>query len=137
MPLAVLDGVDRTRSLISVVDDDEDVREALRGLIEALGFAVDAFASGVDFLRSPSVCDTLCLIADVHMPLMTGLELHQSLLALGLTIPTILITAYPDDRIRSLALNQGVICYLTKPIDQEALLGCVDLAVQRSHADEC
>ena len=125
------------RNLISVIDDDEDVREAIRGLIESLGFTVDAFASGVDFLGSPSIRDTLCLIADVHMPLMTGLELHQSLLALGLTIPTILITAYPDDRVRSLALNQGVVCYLSKPVDQDALLGCVDLAVQRSQAVDC
>jgi FixJ family two-component response regulator len=75
------------RNLISVIDDDEDVREAISGLIESLGFTVDAFASGVDFLGSPSIRDTLCVIADVHMPLMTGLELHQSLLALCLTIP--------------------------------------------------
>jgi FixJ family two-component response regulator len=119
------------RNLISVIDDDEDVREALTSLIESLGFAVEAFSSAVDFLRSPNVRHTLCLISDVHMPLMTGLELHQSLRGLGVTIPTILITAYPDDHIRSLALNQGVVCYLGKPIDQDALLGCVDLAVQR------
>jgi FixJ family two-component response regulator len=125
------------RNLISVIDDDEDFREAIRGLVESLGFTVEAFASAADFLGSPSIRDTLCLIADVHMPLMTGLELHQSLLALGLTIPTILITAYPDDRIRSLALNQGVVCYLSKPINQHALLGCVDLAVQRSQAGGC
>jgi FixJ family two-component response regulator len=122
------------RKLISVIDDDQDVREATTSLIESLGFTVEAFPSAVDFLRSPSVRHTLCLIADVNMPLMTGLELHQSLRELGVTIPTILITAYPDDRIRSLALDQGVVGYLSKPIDQDALLGCVDLAVQRSQA---
>jgi FixJ family two-component response regulator len=122
------------RKLISVIDDDQDVREATTSLIESLGFTVEAFPSAVDFLSSPSVRHTLCLIADVNMPLMTGLELHQSLRELGVTIPTILITAYPDDRIRSLALDQGVVCYLSKPIDQDALLGCVDLAVQRSQA---
>jgi FixJ family two-component response regulator len=122
------------RKLISVIDDDQDVREATTSLIESLGFTVEAFPSAVDFLRSPNVRHTLCLIADVNMPLMTGLELHQSLRELGVTIPTILITAYPDDRIRSLALDQGVVCYLSKPIDQDALLGCVDLALQRRQA---
>jgi len=124
------------RNLISVIDDDEDIREAITSLIESLGFTVEAFPSALDFLRSPNVRDALCLIADVHMPVMTGLELYQSLRGLGVTIPTILITGYPDDHIRSLALNQGVVCYLSKPIDQDALLGCVDLAVQRSEAGD-
>src|SRR5262249_43602156 len=122
--------------LISVIDDDEDVREALASLIESLGFMVEAFPSAVDFLGSPNVRDTVCLITDVHMPVMSGIELYEWLRGSGVTIPTILITAYPDDGMRSLVLNQGVIGYLSKPIDQEALLGCVSVAVKGSKAGE-
>src|SRR5689334_10855137 len=83
-----------SNALISIVDDDESVREAVEGLIESLGFRVEAFSSAMDFLASPTVAETSCMIADVHMPQMSGLELYQRLAAQGRDIPTILITAY-------------------------------------------
>src|SRR5262245_63286291 len=98
-------------------------------LMEVKGFTVDAFASAVDFLAHPNVCHTTCLIADVHMPRMTGIELHSHLIGSGRDIPTILITAYPDDSARVRALGQGVVCYLSKPVDEETLFEWVRLAL--------
>jgi FixJ family two-component response regulator len=117
--------VPKTKTLISVVDDDESMREAMRGLMKSLGYTAEAFASAEEFLNSRQVPHTSCLIADVHMPGMTGLELHHRLVASGKTIPTILITAYPDDDVRQRALGDGVVCYLSKPFDENDLLACI------------
>ena len=117
------------KTLISIVDDDESVREATRGLMSALGFAAEAFASGDDFLKSDHVHGTSCLIVDMQMPGMTGLELHARLVASGWAIPTILITAYPDNRGRARALGAGITCYLIKPFSEDALLDCIRLAL--------
>ena len=100
---------------ISIIDDDEQSRAALAGLMQAMGFTIETFSSAVDFLASPNVRHTSCLIVDVHMPRMTGTELHSRLVGSGYDIPTILITAYPDDSARTRALGQGVVGYLTKP----------------------
>jgi FixJ family two-component response regulator len=121
---------------ISIIDDDEQFRAALADLLGAMGFTIEAFPSAVDFLASPNVRRTSCLIVDVQMPRMTGPELHSRLVGSGYDIPTILITAYPDDSVRDRALGQGVVGYLTKPIDEEALLGCVESALQRAKSDE-
>lgn len=115
----------KAKPLISVVDDDESMREAIRGLMKSLGYTAEAFASAEEFLNSPKVPRTSCLIADVQMPGMTGPELHRHLLAAGNPIPTILITAYPDDRARERALEDGVVCYLSKPFDENDLLTCL------------
>jgi FixJ family two-component response regulator len=101
-----------------------------------MGFTIETFPSALDFLASPNVRHTSCLIVDVHMPRMTGTELHNHLVASGYNIPTILITAYPDDSAKARALGQGVVGYLTKPIDERALLGCVESALQRAKSDE-
>ena len=82
-------------------------------------------ASAEEFLNSREAPGTSCLIADVQMPGMTGLELHYHLLASGKTVPTILITAYPDDNVRERALSDGVVCYLSKPFDEDDLLACI------------
>jgi len=119
-----------SNALISIVDDDESVREAVEGLIESLGFRVEAFSSAMDFLASPTVAETSCMIADFHMPRMSGLELYQHLAAQGRDIPTILITAYPDGDVRDRALAEGVVSYLTKPFDDDALIECIRLALQ-------
>ena len=103
-------------SLVSVVEDDRYFRESMRRLMRSLGYNVEAFSSAADFLASPRLIETTCLIADVHMPAMTGLELHRHLIEAGYTIPTILVTAYPDDVDRARALNDGVVCYLRKPV---------------------
>ena len=121
---------------ISIIDDDEQSREALADLMQAMGFTIETFPSAVDFLASPNVRHSSCLIVDVHMPRMTGTELHSRLVGSGYDIPTILITAYPDDGARARALGQGVVAYLTKPIDEKVLLGCVESALQRAKSDE-
>ena len=91
--------------------------------MRSLGYTVEAFPSAADFLASPHVAETACLIADVHMPAMTGIELYRHLLDAGHAIPTILVTAYPNDADRARALNDGVVCYLRKPVDEGYLKG--------------
>lgn len=115
----------KTTALISVIDDDESMREAVRGLMKSLGYRAEVFASAEEFLSSRQLPRTSCLIADVQMPGMTGIELHRHLVASGKTIPTILITAYPDDSARAGALGSGVVCYLSKPFDENDLLACI------------
>jgi FixJ family two-component response regulator len=115
--------------LISIVDDDDPFREAMTSLMKSLGFEVEAFSSAEAFLASPRLGSTSCLIADVHMPGMTGIELQRHLVASGRMIPVILITAYPDDNVRARALAAGVICYLSKTFDDDALLGFVRSAL--------
>ena len=123
--------------LISIVDDDEAVREATKGLMRAVGFRADAFGSAEDFLKFDRLHSTACLIADVQMPRMSGLELHRRLVTSGLSIPTILITAYPNDSGRERALKAGVIGYLTKPFNMDELLGCIEAALERQPAGSC
>ena len=124
------------KTLISIIDDDEDFREALQGLMTSMGFRVEAFSSALDFLARTNICDTSCLIVDVHMPRMTGIELHRRLVESGYAIPTILITAYPDESVRVRAMADGVIGYLTKPCDSEELLACVSSALERAERGE-
>src|ERR1700728_1352300 len=116
-------------SLISVVEDDRFFRESMRRLMRSLGYSVEAFPTAADFLASPRLVETACLIADVHMPAMTGLDLHKRLMEAGYEIPTILVTAYPDEDVRVRALRDGVVCYLRKPLDQEHLVRCVHAAL--------
>ena len=115
--------------LIAIVDDDESIREAVAGLMAWLGFRVQTYSSAVDFLQSTGVEDSSCLIADVQMSRMTGIELHKRLKELGHPIPTILITSYPNDEARASALADGVVCYLGKPFDTDTLIDCVRSAL--------
>jgi FixJ family two-component response regulator len=126
----------RAKTLISIIDDDADVREALAGLMNSRGFTVKAFPSALDFLARPNIRDTSCLIVDLNMPGMTGIELHRRLVELGYAIPMILITAYPDESVRAHALANGIICYLSKPCDEDALFGCVWSALERAKPGE-
>ena len=121
--------LDKPRSIISIVDDDESVREATEARMKSLGFGARTFSSAADFLASPGIEDTSCMVADINMPHMTGVELHRRLLDLGYAIPSILITAYPDEEVRASALADGVICYLVKPFEDEDLLHCIHLAL--------
>jgi FixJ family two-component response regulator len=116
--------------LISVVDDDDSVRESLGGLIRSVGFAVKAFASAEEFLTSDRLPDTDCLILDVRMPGMNGLELQRQLAASHMSIPVIFITAHGDEETRVRALNGGAVDYLLKPFSEEALLNAINTALK-------
>lgn len=115
--------------LLSVVDDDESVRESLPDLLREFGFAARAFSSAEEFLSSDSVGQTKCLILDVAMPGMTGLDLQQELRRRGQEIPVIFITAQKDEAIRNRALKQGAVKFLYKPFSDTALLEALNAAV--------
>jgi FixJ family two-component response regulator len=123
-------GRSQVKSLVSIIDDDESVREGIAGLMASLGLRVKAFSTAVEFLASPELVDSSCIIADVQMPHMTGIELYGRLRVMGYKIPTILVTAYPDDEAQTRALADGIICYLSKPFDKDDLIGCVRSALQ-------
>jgi len=115
--------------LVAVVEDDLYFGQSMRRLMTSLGYPVEVFLSAADFLASPRLFETACLISDVQMPVMSGLELHRSLVDAGHEIPTILVTAYPNDIDRACALNEGVVCYLRKPIDETLLKRCLRAAL--------
>jgi FixJ family two-component response regulator len=112
-------------AVIAIVDDDLSVREALTSLVRSLGYGTIAFGCAEDLLKSKRRRSVSCLIADVQMPGMSGLQLYDQLVASGKPLPTILITAFPDERTRERALQAGVICYLAKPFSEDDLLACI------------
>ena len=118
--------------LIAIVDDDESARDAAVDLVKALGFAAAGFDTAAALLRSEDLRKMDCLITDVRMPGMGGLELHLELAESGISIPTILMTAYPDERVRTQALESGVKFYIAKPLEADELLSCIRSAVGRS-----
>ena len=118
------------RALISIVDDDQSFRESMHQVVVLLGYTVEAFPSAAHFLASPLLPVTACLVTDVRMPGMTGIELHRHLVNAGYAIPTILITAYPDEVARDQALKDGVVCYLSKPVDDDDLERCLRSALR-------
>ncbi|MEZ2131938.1 MULTISPECIES: response regulator transcription factor [unclassified Sinorhizobium] len=119
------------KPLIAIVDDDESMREAIKGLMRSLGFDTETFSSADDFLRFPNLRNTTCLVSDIHMPGMSGIDLHRRLVALGQAIPTVLITAYSDENGRARGLGTDIVCFLTKPFDEQDLLDCIRSAVSR------
>ena len=121
-----------TRPIVAIVDDDTAVGNAIEVLMRSAGLIAKAFSSGEEFLRSPELSRTGCLVVDYNMPKMSGLDLHNNLSRLGNEIPTILITAYPSDDIRARALQAGVICFLPKPFDESDLLNCIQAALDRA-----
>jgi FixJ family two-component response regulator len=118
--------------LIAIVEDDWLFRDSMRSLMKSLGHTVEAFSSAADFLASAHLIETDCLITDVQMPAMTGIELYTHLIHAGYAIPTILVTAHPNDADRARALNDGVVCYLRKPVDQEHLIRCLRTALSNA-----
>jgi len=115
--------------LIAIVDDDESAREAVAGLVRSFGFLAADFEGAADFLNSEELSRTACLIADMRMPGTSGIELYRHLIAMGVPIPTVLVTAYADETARNQALKAGVRCYLAKPLDPEELLACIRSAI--------
>jgi FixJ family two-component response regulator len=112
-------------SIISIVDDDASVREGLADLVSSMGYQAKTFRRAEHFLKSHWLRNTSCLIADVQMPEMTGLALYTALVDLGIQMPTILITAFPNNDERDRALDAGVSCYLTKPFKKGELIKCI------------
>lgn len=129
--LRSIGGVLSSSSFISIVDDDRAFRDSMRRLLKSLGYTALAFPSAAEFLAFPRLTATDCLVADVHMPEMTGVELYRHLIGTGREIPTILVTAYPDDRVQERMLREGVRCYLRKPLEEAVLIDCLHSAVAR------
>jgi FixJ family two-component response regulator len=123
------------QSIVMIVDDDDSIRKAVRRLMKSFGFAVETFASAEEFLDSDWLERTSCLILDVHMPGMNGLELQKRLVASGCVIPIIFITAFTDDCARAQAMKAGAVGYLTKPFGDAALLDCIHEALKLPESD--
>jgi len=121
--------------LVAIVDDDESMRDTTKDLLESAGFSAITFARAAGFLKSRRLNRVACLIADMRMGEMTGLELHQHLVASNHAIPTILMTAYPDERLRAQAMKANVVCYLAKPFETEELLNYVRRAIHGREID--
>ena len=119
------------KALVAIVDDDESIRDTTKDLLESAGLAAITFASPRLFLKSRRLKSISCLVADMRMPEMTGLELHQHLVASNRAIPTILISAYSDERLRALATKSGVVCCLAKPFAADELIASVHTAIQK------
>jgi FixJ family two-component response regulator len=116
--------------MISIIDDDDSVRESLQRLMRSVGFVVNVFASAEEFLDSDCLRNTDCLILDVRLPGMNGLELQRHLATSHSEIPIIFITSYEDDEVRARALNAGAVDYFLKPFDDEDLLNAIDVALK-------
>jgi len=123
--------------VISIVDDDAPLREAIVCLMRSLGYDPRSFGSAEEFLSSPHVDTTSCLIADVQMPGMSGFELQQSLIARGSKIPIIFISAFPCERLKVKALAQDPVCFLNKPFDTKTLVECLEKALQETGGGAC
>ena len=117
---------------ISIVGDDESLREALKSLIDSVGFHAEVFGSGEEFLKSPYVSQTDCLIADVRMPGMSGLELQERLNAANSSIPIVFISAHDDGEARTRGLREGAADFLQKPFSEDSLLGAITACLDRS-----
>ncbi len=118
--------------LIAIVDDDESVREALKSLIDSIGYRAEVFASGEAFLNSPYLSQTDCLIADVRMPGMSGLELQDRLNAAGSSIPIVFISAHDDGEARARGLRAGAVDFLKKPFSEDSLMRAISACLDKS-----
>jgi len=123
------------QSIVMIVDDDDSIRKAVRRLMKAYGLAVETFGSAEEYLDSDRLDKTSCLILDVHMPGMNGLELQKRLVASGCVIPIIFITAFTDESARARAMTAGAVGYLAKPFADEDLLNCIHAALQSTGTD--
>jgi FixJ family two-component response regulator len=120
--------------LIAVVDDDSSIRNATQDLLNAAGFSTSTFECARRFLASPNLARVACLVADMRMPGMSGIELHEHLAKSGIGIPTVIMTAHPQGRARERARKAGITCFLTKPFTPDELLSCVRKAVAATAA---
>ena len=116
--------------MIAIVDDDEGVREATKGLVRSIGYNASTFASAEDFLKSERIHDASCLITDLQMPGLSGIDLQDRLITQGHRIPIIFITAYPEESVRARATKAGAAGFLSKPYYPDHLIGCLDKALK-------
>ena len=116
--------------MISIVDDDQAVRNAIKALIRSLGYRVATFSSAEEFLKSERLHETSCLISDVQMPGLNGIELQDRLTANGHRIPIIFVTAFPDERVRDRAMQSGAVSFMSKPFSEANLIVCLDRALK-------
>jgi FixJ family two-component response regulator len=123
-------------AVISIIDDDESVREATKNLVRSLGYTAAAFSSAEEYLQSPQLLNSACLITDLQMPGMSGADLQDRLAADGLGTPVIFMTAYFDERVEKRVMDAGAFGFLSKPIDEDCLVKCVDEALKRSGAEK-
>jgi FixJ family two-component response regulator len=119
-----------SQALIAVVDDDESMRDAIQSLVRSLGHNVSTFASADEYLKSEQVHDTSCIISDVQMPGLNGLDLQDHLIARGHCIPIIFLTGFPDDGVRARAMKAGAFGFFSKPFHQDHFIGCIDKALK-------
>ncbi|WGD50203.1 response regulator [Bradyrhizobium sp. CB1650] len=119
-----------TLQIVAVIDDDESVRATTDSLVRSLGCIVDTFPSAEEFLRSNRIDDFACVITDVQMPGMSGVQLQEHLRAAGSRVPFIFFTAFPDESTRAQALAAGATCYLSKPCDADCLIQCFEAALK-------
>jgi len=117
--------------VVSIIDDDQSLRESIVDLVRAMGLEAQDFERAEDFLRSDGIARTACLITDMRMPGMSGLDLHERLAARGEAIPTIVITAFPKHDDRARARRNGVLCYLGKPFDLNELSEYITSALEK------
>ena len=118
------------QGMIAIVDDDEALREAMKSLVRSLGYGVCTFGSAEEFLKSEQVSDTSCLVTDLQMPGLSGLDLQDLLIARGHRFPIIFITGYPNENARVRAMKAGAVGFLSKPFKFDDLLGYVDKALK-------
>lgn len=120
--------------MISIVDDDEAVRESTEGLVRSLGYLAATFSSAEEFLSSERLHHTSCLITDLQMPGLSGVELQRRLIAGGHHMPIIFITAFPEESVRARAMEAGAVCFMSKPYSEDRLIGCLDMALKAPDA---
>ena len=122
-------------TMIAIVDDDESVREATKSLVRSLGYEAATFCSAEEFLDSAQLETTACLITDVRMPGMSGVELLDRLIAEGRGLPTVFISAFSDEGVRKKVLESGAVGYLRKPFEESRLIACIGRALNEQSAD--
>jgi FixJ family two-component response regulator len=118
-------------SVVTIIDDDHSVLFATQLLVMSFGFETRIFSSAEEFLQSSSLDETACLISDIHMPRVSGIDLQRVLRSQGRDIPTIMMTAFSNENVKSRAIAEGAVCFLMKPFDARTLLGCIKTALRR------
>ena len=121
--------------MISIIDDDHFARGAIGDLVQSLGYEVSTFESAERFLESGRLAETSCLITDLHMPGLDGLELQSRLVADGDCTPVIFVTAFPEEKFRERAISAGAVGFLSKPFDESSLIHCLETALNTSTAE--